>query len=265
MNIFLEIKNVLAVLFKKNTAILLISIVILLMLYGYRGNMELLKIIIPDWSYPGVDTDSRTPIISWIPWDREIISFFGGFLLLVVIPCFIIRFGFHENLSEYGLGWPVKENRKMALVLFLTLALGSAIPFYFGAKDAGMQAVYPFYKTFTGLPQFLIYELSYFPFFVIIEFVFRGVILFSVMRSLESKPNDAHAGVLAIVIAMIPYCVWHIGKPATELWGTPVWGLLAGAGIYITRSIWPVLMAHWLLNIWLDGWILHNLGLAPFH
>ncbi len=265
MNIYREIKETLSALFKKQTAVLLISITVLLMLYGYHGNLELLKLILPDWSYPGVDTVTRPPVISGIPWDREFISFFGGFLLLVIVPCLIIRYGFHEKLSDYGLGWPVKENRKAALVLFLTLALGSAIPFYFGAKDSGMQAVYPFYKNFTGLPQFLIYEFSYFPFFVIIEFVFRGVILFSVARAIESRSTDKFSGVLAIAIAMIPYCVWHIGKPATELWGTPIWGLLAGAGIYITRSIWPVLMAHWLLNIWLDGLILHNLGLAPFH
>jgi hypothetical protein len=265
MNIYLEIKNVLVALSKKNAAVLLFAIVILLMLYGYHGNLELLKGILSDWSAPGVGTDTRTPIISWIPWDREFISFLGGFLLLVVIPSILIKWRFHENPSDYGLGWPVKEKRGAALVLFLTLVLGSAIPFYFGAKDADMQSVYPFYKTFTGLPQFLIYELSYFPFFVVIEFVFRGVILFTVARSLMTKPNDTLGGVLAIVIAMIPYCVWHIGKPMTELWGTPIWGLLAGAGIYITRSIWPVLMAHWLLNIWLDGWILHNLGLAPFH
>jgi Type II CAAX prenyl endopeptidase Rce1-like len=264
MNIFREIKDVLKALLKNETAILLIAIVILLMLYGYHGNMELLKLILPDWSYPGADTGTRKPIISWIPWDREFISFSGGFILLVIIPCLIIRFGLHQNLSGYGLGWPVKSKRRESLVLFLTLALGSAIPFYFGAKNADMQSVYPFYKTFTGLPQFLIYELTYFPFFVVIELVFRGMILFSVIRLLEAKPQDTVSGVLAIAIAMIPYCTWHIGKPATELWGTPVWGLLAGAGIYITRSVWPVLVAHWLLNIWLDGWILHNLGLAPF-
>jgi hypothetical protein len=269
MLIFQEIKQLLATLFKKNTAFLLFSICILLMLYGYHGNLDLLTFIIPEWTFPGVNTGTRIQIISWIPWDREFISFFGGFVLLVIIPCLIIRFRFREKLSDYGLGWPVKEKRRQALIFFLVLALGSAPLFYFGAKNSDMQALYLFYKSFSGPGQFILYELSYFPFFVVIEFTFRGLILFSVARALEpSRDNpqpDTRVGALAVVIAMLPYCVWHIGKPLTELWGTPVWGLLAGAGIYITRSIWPVLMAHWLLNIWLDGLILQQLGLAPFH
>jgi len=100
---------------------------------------------------------------------------------------------------------------------------------------------------------------------MVIEFVFRGYLLVGLSKVFKKKEAGDDIGMLAIMIAMIPYCSWHLGKPLTELWGTPVWGLVAGAGVYVTRSVWPVLVAHWLLNIWLDGLILHHLGLPPFN
>ncbi len=263
MSIFTEIKTTLVALSKSKPAILIFVVILMLMAYGTHGNMELLKFVWKDWSYPGVDTGTRTPILAWIPWDREFISFIGGFLLLVLIPCALIKWKFRENLADYGLAWPAKEMRKPALVFFLVLTVVCAIGFYFGTNDPGMQAVYPFYKTFSGLGEFILYEISYFPFFVVIEFVFRGYLLVGLSKYLQ-KDGNAEFGMLAILIAMLPYCSWHLGKPLTELWGTPVWGLVAGAGVYITRSVWPVLFAHWLLNIWLDGWILHHLHLPPF-
>jgi Type II CAAX prenyl endopeptidase Rce1-like len=265
MPIFKEIKLVLLALFRNKTAFLLLATLLLLMGYGYHGNLDLLRSIIPDYPLPGSDPAGRIKIIPFIPWDIEFISFAGGAILLVVIPCLIIKWKNQEKLSDYGLAFPEKNNRSRSWVLFLTLFLGSLVPFYFAAKNPDMQNLYPFYHSFTSLKEFIVYEISYFPFFMVIEFVFRGIILFSLLRLFSNYFQQTEASALAVVVAMLPYCVWHIGKPLTELWGTPIWGLLAGAGIIINRSIWPVLMAHWMLNIWLDAQILRDLHLAPFH
>lgn len=254
-------------------SIIILSAIILIMAWGYHGNLDLLKLIIPDWSPPGVDTLTRTPILCWVPWDRELISFWGGAFLLVVIPALIIIFCFKQPLSMYGLGLPPKGKRMTGLVFFLSLVIVFAYPFYIASKNHGdnsMQSVYPFYKTFKDPGQFILYELSYFPFFLAIEFIFRGYLLFGLADNGFSSTDKNgitttfSVGIYAVVISMLAYNVWHIGKPLTEMWSTPVWGLICGIGAYKLRSIWPVLMAHWLLNVFLDAMILSHIGHPVF-
>ena len=109
---------------------------------------------------------------------------------------------------------------------------------------------------------FYFYELTYLPFFVAIEFVFRGYLLFG----LESiTPGDVRSGSWAaaapyffgknaLLIQMLSYTAWHLGKPLPELWGTIVWGIAAGATAWAVRSIWPVVLSHWLLNVFRISW-----------
>jgi hypothetical protein len=233
---------------------------ILIMLWGTHGKLELLHLIWPDYRGPGIDIGHRPQLLRGIPWDNELISFWGGALLLVVIPVFVIKFGFQQPLSNYGLGLPPKGRRTLALWTFLTLTLLSLPAFWLGAQDQGMRAVYPLYRPFPDLSAFLLYELTYLPFFVAIEFIFRGFLLFGVAANDEIKPAGGARGVFyfhkyAVLIQMLSYTAWHLGKPLPELWGTLVWGLAAGATAYAIRSIWPVVLAHWLLNVFLDGLI----------
>ena len=93
----------------------------LIMIWVYHGNIELLGCFLPDWVVPGSDPGQRSQILSGISWDQELISFWVGALLLVVIPCFIIRFGFKQPLSNYGLGLPPKGRRVLAVLTFLIL------------------------------------------------------------------------------------------------------------------------------------------------
>lgn len=256
--------------FKEKPVIIILTAIVLIMLWGNQGNLDLLKLILNEWSAPGVATDTRTPILNWVKWDRELISFLSGTFLVVVIPAVIIRFGFKHSLRDYGLGLPSKEKQRVGLMLFITLMLVSIYPFYIASKDVDMQRVYPFYKSFSSIGEFLIYELCYFPFFLAIEFIFRGYLLLglshnsNIFYSPDSGKNTIYSfGKYAITISMLSYTAWHLGKPLTELWGTILWGLIAGAGTYYVRSIWPALMAHFLLNVFLDGMILRHLHLFP--
>ncbi len=245
------------------------SAFLLIMIWGYHGNLDLLKFILPSWSEPGLNISTRTPLLSFIPWDREIISFFAGFFLVVVIPMLIIKFGFKENLSDYGLGLPEKGKGKLGIMVFVTLTVCCLIPFYFAANSSAMQEVYPFYKNLNSTSQFIIYELTYFPFFIAIEFIFRGYILFGLAGVKDFEIQNAGGGLpgkfyfhrYAILIQMLSYTAWHLGKPIPELWGTPIWGLAAGVCTYTVKSIWPATFSHWVLNVFLDALILHNLGI----
>ncbi len=250
--------------FKERPAMVIGSAFILIMLWGYHGELDLLKYFWKGWVTPGTDPGMRTQLISWIPWDYELISFLAGAFLLVVVPIFIIKFGFKQSLSEYGLGLPKKGRGALAIWTFITLVAISLPAFYLGAQDAGMRQVYPFFKHFTSSTEFIIYELSYLPFFIAIEFIFRGYLLFGLAGVKDYEIKKSGGGVpgvfyfhkYAILIQMLSYTAWHLGKPIPELYGTLVWGLAAGVTAYACRSIWPVVAAHWLLNVFLDAVII---------
>jgi len=256
--------------FNNRHFIIMFSAFLLLMIYGYHGNLDLLGFIISKWSAPGINTCCRPPIINGLPWDRELISFIAGFLLLVIVPIIIIKFGFKEPLGKYGLSLPAKDKAVAGLLTYLLLVGILGPGFYFTARNQSMQEVYPFYKGFTTVGQFIIYEIAYFPFFVTIEFIFRGYLLFGLadMHDTYTKTNlnkNLHFIGFGLIIQMLAYTMWHMGKPLPELWGTPVWGLVTGIFTYNLKSIWPVTLAHWSLNILLDGVILYNLHLLFHH
>ena len=247
--IFQIIKNTVIKL-KDKTAIILWSSFILLTLWGKKGNAELI--------FP---TKWRESLFPDLVWRDQLISFATGFILLVVIPCCIIKFRFKESLSEYGLGWP-KERIKLGLfALAVTVAI--ALPlFWIGTLNPEMQKEYPLFgkEAITQLGSFIIYELVYFLFFVVIEFIFRGYLLFGLygikdleaLRGVKGIKGPLVFGLYAILIQMLAYTMWHIYKPMPEYFGALVWGVAVAAVALKIRSIWPIIIAHWLLNVFLD-------------
>ncbi|UCC62943.1 MAG: CPBP family intramembrane metalloprotease, partial [Anaerolineae bacterium] len=103
------------------------------------------------------------------------------------------------------------------------------------------------------------YEAVYLLFFITIEFSFRGYLLFGLNSILNTfvppsgQPiKTPRFGLYAILIQMLAYTVWHHGKPVPELVGALVWGVCAAAIALRIRSIWPIIIAHWLYNVLLD-------------
>ena len=248
---------------------ILASAFLLLMVWGFHGNLDLLRVVVPGYWGPGVGIGMRPQLIPGIPWDDELISFWAGALILVAAPMAIIRLGFRERWSQYGLGLPARGRRKLAVWGFLTLTALSLPAFYLGAQSADMQKLYPLYRPFADNLGFVLYELTYFPFFLAIEFIFRGYLLFGLESITPSHVRAAGGGAgaplffgkYALLIKMLSYTAWHLGKPLPELWGTLIWGIAAGAIAWAVRSIWPVVMSHWLLNVFLDWLIVHKLML----
>ncbi len=243
-----------------------------LMLWGPHGNLELLKLVVPKWAGPGSDVATRAHLINGIPWDQEWISWGLGLVFVVGIPCLLIKFVFKQELSDYGLGLPHPERRKLTLVSAALLLVLSAPAFYFGAKNPMMQATYPLYRgPFADLTQFLIYEAGYIAFFVIIEFIFRGYLLFGLYQVKDRVAGStSKSGVItgddgvggergplvfgyyAIFVSMLSYTAWHLGKPVPELFSTLIWGVAAGTVALFTGSIWPLIFVHWILNVFMD-------------
>ncbi len=242
------------------------STFVLLLLWGTHGRIEVLRLIWPAWRGPGVEVGTRPVLIPGIPWDNELISWAIGVFLLVIIPIILITRVFKQPISDYGLGLPPPNRRRLALISFVFLMVIGIPLFYFGTQDATMRAFYPFFHgPFANIGSFILYELTYLPFFLIIEFIFRGFLLFGLGGIRDSDVKDAGVGArgplffarYALLIQMLSYTAWHLGNPLPEVWGTPVWGLAAGAIAYAVRSIWPVTAAHWLLNVFFDFIVVH--------
>jgi hypothetical protein len=248
---------------------ILFSAFLLLMIWGHHGYLDLLSEVWSAWRGPGVapyepEGYPRPVILPWVPWDLELVFALTGFVLLVVIPCLVIRLWLRLPLSEFGLALPPPERRNLAILSFVFLTAISLPAFYAGALHDEMQSIYPYYRPFTGCGAFAFYQLTVLFFYITIEFVFRGYLLFGVAHEEEKMRGGAPVFPhWALLIQMLSYTAWHLGKPLPEVWGTLAWGLAAGAVTLAIRSVWPVIMSHWVLNVFMDWLILKNLGIPP--
>ena len=240
------------------TALLLASAFLLLMVWGFHGQVDILHRLWGGWQPFARDPGGRPSILPGIPWDQEWLAFWIGAALLVGVPAILITRVFGERLADYGLGMPHDGRWELTLKAALLLFVVSLPAMVLGAGDPAMIAEYPLYRgRFESLGQLLLYELGYLPFFLAIEFVFRGYLLFGLYRSwygVESRHarTPLGFGYYSILISMLSYTAWHLGKPLPEVWGTLVWGLATGTIALATGTIWPIIIVHWLLNIVLD-------------
>jgi hypothetical protein len=240
---------------------------LVLMLWGSHGKLELLGLVWKDWAPFTLRPPELKPVLDAFPWDQEWISFWAGAVLVVGIPGVLIRFRFKQHLSDYGLGLPVPGRWRLTLLSAVVLFGVSLLAFIFGAGNPGMRCTYPLYRGgFQDNGQFFLYEVGYFPFFLAIEFIFRGFLLFGLFRAWQvrkrtGKSHPRGFGYYAILLSMLSYTAWHLGKPIPELWGTLVWGLATGTIALATGTIWPIIGVHWVLNVILDWRIWHMLPL----
>lgn len=251
LTIFRIIKNT-VVKFKDKTAVILWSLLLLLILWGAEGDMKIFSNIFgKDWP----DT-----LFPWINWNQQLASFIVGFILLVVVPCCIIKFWFKERLSEYGLGWP-RDRIKLGLVFFFVTLIIALPLFWLATKNPEIIKEYPLFgKEITTWGGFLVYEIVYLLFFITIEFIFRGYLLFGlfkikdidVLKNVNRIKGPLVFGLYAILVQMLAYTMWHIGKPTAELIGAIIWGVTIGALALKIRSIWPIIIVHWILNVFID-------------
>ncbi|MCC6624391.1 MAG: CPBP family intramembrane metalloprotease [Deltaproteobacteria bacterium] len=234
---------------------------LLLFLWGRHGELELLRPL--GWGGLGsADDPARAVIIAGLGWDQELITFVVGALLLVILPVLLLRWRYGARPVELGLGWVPREHAGFAWRATLALAVLAVPAMIVAASDPGMRAVYPFYRQFGSAPSFIAYELAYALFFVVIEFAFRGYLLFGLAESsprTPATPGRPGLGHAAIFVSALAYTIWHHGKPMAELGGTLLWGVVTGAMILRMRSIWPVVLVHWGMNVLLDALIWSSL------
>jgi len=249
-------------------AIILWSSFLLMLLWGFHGNMEVIcRVFGSSWI---------RKITFGLGWGEQLVSYIAGFILGVLIPCLIIKTRFKSNIRDFGLGWPSRNHRHKAWVAFITLLVFTSLFVVVSSLDKGMQMEYPLFQkhgpdgtveyTIIHGWEFIIYELVYILFFITIEFAFRGYLLFGLhaiqiksRQSSETQKPLLRFGLYAVLIQMLAYTTWHYGKPVPEIIGTVFWGVGVAAIALRIRSLWPIIIAHWLYNILLDlilwkGW-----------
>lgn len=166
--------------------------------------------------------------------------------LLVLIPMIHLRL-WGERLSDYGLGMgfssaadppavgaeaaPRISLRTYLALLLLMLPIIAAMSF-----SPSFQRTYPLYRQASrSLIEFLVWELEYLSTFFTIEFFFRGYLLFGLRRALGSQ---------ALFVAVLPYCMFHFGKPPAEALASIIAGLILGTLAQASRTIWGGVILH---------------------
>jgi len=135
---------------------------------------------------------------------------------------------------------------------YFLLLLGMVPLIAFAATQNDFLHTYPKVQRIDNIDQYVqhsfpwkgLYELSYGIDFVTIEFFFRGFLVLAFARL---------AGKQAILPVAAFYCSIHFGKPLFECITSYFGGIILGAVVYNTRSIWGGLIVHlgiaWLMEL----------------
>ncbi|NMB75701.1 MAG: CPBP family intramembrane metalloprotease [Myxococcales bacterium] len=171
------------------------------------------------------------------------------FLLLGVIPFVLMKTAFRRSSPESGAGlgdWkfglPASLTAYFAFLPILVLVsylpeFRSKYPLFSDAGQSGFHL--------------LAYEASYAVYFIGWEYVFRGFLLFGLLRRLGS---------FAVLLQMIPFAILHFGKPELETISAIVAGILLGFLALRARSFWYGWLLHSLVAITNDLLILWHRG-----
>ncbi len=169
------------------------------------------------------------------------------FILLAIIPIFLIRFFFKESLREYGLNigdW--KKGFKSIAVFYPLIA---AFILYPSVYDKELLNFYPQSKEIAASTSaFLKFEaIRILLFYSGWEIFFRGFMLFGLRKYVGDS--------IAICIQIIPSCLWHIGMSTGEIFASIFGGVLFGFMSLRTKSVIYPFILHSLIGLTLDLFI----------
>lgn len=189
-------------------------------------------------------------LLSYGYWAVSVLFLYG------LLPALhLTRLG--QPLGTIGLRLPRGDRLPIRHVYLLFFVLLFPVLVLF-SRTASFQQTYPFYsEAGRSLPELVCWELLYASTFLAIEFFFRGYLLFGLFHRLGS---------LAIFVSALPYCLIHIGKPASEMLGSIAAGILLGTLALRSGSIWGgvglhagVALSMDLLSLWQSGRLAHLL------
>ena len=163
-----------------------------------------------------------------------------------LLPYLCIKLVLRRPLHDFGIVFV--ENRRI-LATYAGMLLLVAPFVYWASTTASFLRTYPKYD-YAGesLGQLLIWEAAYGLQFLLLEFFFRGFLIFALARWIGS---------LAIFVMVVPYAMIHLGKPFAECMGSIIAGIALGTVALRTGSIWGGVAVHCAV-----GWGMDLLALA---
>lgn len=150
-----------------------------------------------------------------------------------LLPILCIKLVLKQRLSDFGVVWV--ENRRI-IALYASMLLIVAPFVYWASTTNAFLRTYPKYSgAGESIPQLVIWELAYALQFLMLEFFFRGFLIFSLAR---------YIGGLAVFVMVVPYAMIHLGKPLAECLGSIIAGTVLGTIALRTGSIWGGVAVH---------------------
>lgn len=167
--------------------------------------------------------------------------FLGDCITLLLIPLIIIKYGFREKISSFGVTFG--DYRKgVPVTLVFSIPMVVLIWFVSGLPDFSV-----YYPTLHSAKEnwnvFFIFEFGLLIYMFAWEFFWRGFMLFG----LESE-----FGYYSIFIQMIPFVILHNGKPVLETFGAIAGGIILGVLALRTRSYIYGVIIHFIIIFSLD-------------
>jgi len=176
-----------------------------------------------------------------------------GFCVLgfAILPALYVRLC-GRRIRDMHLGWGGLNTHWQIYAVLYCLIFSAVFGVSFLAE---YQEIYPFYEhAGRSYYDFLAWELAYGIQFLVLEFLFRGVMLSGLRKWL---------GYGAIFVMIIPYCMIHFGKTGSESVGAIFAGIILGSLAMKYRSIWGGVLLHWAVAITMDLFALWQKGHLP--
>lgn len=161
-------------------------------------------------------------------WNR----WFTSFAYFAFLPILVNLVPLRDNPKDSG--FQHGNTRIWGVYVLITCIL--AIPvLYFASRIALFQNYY-------RIEQFnlLNYSLANCAYLFGVEYLFRGFLIFGLKQKLKEW---------SIIIQMLPFVLFHFGKPELETISTVITGVYFGYVVYRGNSFWPAYLIHIFINI----------------
>lgn len=159
--------------------------------------------------------------------------FIGDFFTFFILGIVIVKFGFKEKLSDYGLQLGKLQIGLKISLIFLSVMI---ILVWFVSATPAFAEKYPHLSSAkSDWNTLFVYESGMLLYMFAWEFIWRGFMLFG----LEKK-----FGGYAVLMQMIPFVILHNGKPFLETFGAIFGGIALGILALRTRSIYYCIVVH---------------------
>jgi membrane protease YdiL (CAAX protease family) len=178
---------------------------------------------------------------------RTFYQYLSMFLLLCIIPLLIVRLGFREKLSNYGVRTgDAKFGYKVVVISLLPIAAGLILgALSQSTKPPVFHSVYPVVPAAAGSAgSFLIYFFFLLFYYAAFEFFYRGFMLFGL--------KDKFGPVAAVLIQTIPSVLVHFDKPDAEFFMAIPAELFLGWLAVRTKSLWYGFLIHLYIGVGIE-------------